>query len=167
MEDKLLPDIWLLIASQLDSADLSRLGRSSRYLLGLLRPVLFKTTILPHGINYSIPSQPTTLKLLSRDPVLARSVKRFVYPEKIYNNLRAIFNMTTVRDLELGVHFRSEQEQQSFVNYFRMREVPLEELKMRDTHFESDGNFQIVGLKNLEWHLYAGGSPSLPPLSDY
>jgi hypothetical protein len=150
MDKKLSPDLWFSIASWLQVEELSRLGSSSRHLLQLLRPILYENTILrDKHFEFS------TILLLSRDPVLAGAVKRFRYTQKIFGMVDALLNMTALTKLAIGISFEdNEAGQKSLVNFFKTREQPLEELAMYGTTFASD-NFDIPGLKSIEWHISA------------
>jgi len=145
MDIKLSSELWLLIAAGLPTEDLSRLGRCSRYLLQILRPALYRNTILRDKVF-----EATTVMLLARDPFLASSIKRFRYVLKIFAMVETILTMSNLIDLSIGLSFEDDEAQQSFVNYFKSREQPLEALTIYATSFHSD-HFEIPGLRSLGW----------------
>lgn len=159
MDSKLSPELWIMIASLiLDTKDLSHLGRTSRRLLQILRPVLYEETILRDKAF-----EVSTVTLLARDPVLASYVKSFRYVRNVYGTIEAFFNMSNLTNLEIALSFEDNPEaQQSVVDHFTTRE----KLAMYRTTFASD-DFGIPGLRNLEWYIDTREPSGLCPIYAY
>jgi hypothetical protein len=158
-------ELWLLITSTLKPPDLSSLGRSSRQMLQIFRPVLYQNITLKDFHLEDI----STLELLARDSVLAGSVVCFDYKcptglpavAAVDVLVGALLNMHALTSLSTDLPFRDEESQQLLVNYFRGRERPLDHLSVHASLFHSE-EFGIPKLKSLNWAHWDGQLPIQP-----
>jgi hypothetical protein len=162
----LAPELWQMVAKLLGLKDLNSLSRSSSYLLGVIRPILYRAVHL----RYQGPGKSDdTLRLLAYDKELAGHILAFSIsapqayvavaatepPEPIPTYYsESICNMTSLKSLELrGSIFNDMSEQREFVRKLRERERPLEELFVAVGYVSlpkfPEDDFPLPNLKSL------------------
>jgi hypothetical protein len=135
----------------LELHEVSQLSRSSRYLLEIIRPVIYRAVhILPKK------HLEAGIQLLSRDAGLAQSVQFFSCFLPSRDTITAILNMTNLNNLQLGgLEFADAAEQAALVEFFRGRDRPLMGLRLYPVGFKSD-DFSIPGIITLAWKAPVG-----------
>jgi hypothetical protein len=160
MDRKLAPELWQQICLLLSGVDLNHLIRSSKYLLRVGQPSLYRTVNLEYRFSKDRDDQDTlragrVMELLATRTDLSGSVRELILAvnEKpsvpIPNFLTALRKMKNLRTFQSHSYlFSNEQDQIQFIEILRERSMPLLELCM--LHSESDSlphdNFQVSGL---------------------
>jgi hypothetical protein len=150
--NKLPSELWILISKYLDFSNLSTLTQVSRYLMEILRPILYGHQIILSPICVNVKS---TFALLASDTQIAQAVTSIhlsatiFFPVKIVlDALRAVPSLKKFR-FEARI-FTGSKHPQQLANVLQHRNKPLEELWV-DGAFCYDVIFKLSGLVSLKW----------------
>jgi hypothetical protein len=156
-ETPISDDIWLEIAGFLAPSDLNSLCPCSKRFLNLYREVTFKPTRY-YPEDYDVSHTNMTLQLLISTPSLANCVRHFNVSiwQKEYPLVRlpeAILAMDFLESLRIhgDLLFPNAQEQKSFIEKFKGRERPLQDITYGCNFPEPNEGLGIAGLTKFGW----------------
>lgn len=151
--ESLPPELWLKIAYFLKPSSISRLSRTSRYFLSLIRPLLFRQFVPGSKILASFND---AFQLLSSDTDLAASVQTFAVCRKPHFSLllTSVENMSNLDNLRIDdwALFHLPMHQDGFNRMLKEKSRSLRSLHVGQVRFWHD-EFEAPGLESLIWRM--------------